>query len=326
VAVAAAGLAVTFAGVAPVGAAGLPPPARRAPSSMRSSLKVGGNPDRVVVGPTGVWVGDLGQLARVDPQTEAVTDVPGATTPIAVGTDAVFAGVYTRPDTIGSVDPSGARVGTTVIVGGFPAGLAVDQGSVWVLDASGTLARLDAATGAVTGERALGSFGFAIAAGGGAVWVSGRTTDPAAGPLGSLYAPHTQPVLWRVDPTTLALVATIATGANCDRLDTSSGTTWASCGGTARKVDAARNRLVNVRADASNGIAVGDGAAWALSAYGTVVQLDAVTGRTLATRSVPPGSEGIAVGDGALWIANPHLHDAQTYRGTGSLLRVNLSS
>ena len=293
---------------------------RELPPSMRS-LSVGGAVDRVAIGPGGVWVGDLSQLARVDPTTETIVDVPGATTPIGVGADAVFAGVYTRPDTIGSVDPTAARVGTTITVGGFPAGVAVAGGSVWVLDAGGTLTRLDATTGTVTGQRALGSFGFAIAVSGGAVWVSGRTADPAAGPLGSLRAPHTQAVVWRVDPVTVGVVATIPTRANCDALAASDGVVWAACG-TARRIDASADRVASTKAGALNGIAIGEGATWALSPDGTVTRLDSSTGRVLGTLVVPSGSEGIAAGDGALWIANPHLHDPPTKQGTGTLLRV----
>jgi streptogramin lyase len=289
------------------------------------SLSIGGNPDKVAIGPSGVWVGDAGALARVDPMTEAVASVPGATTPIAVGADVVFAGVYTRPGTIGGVDPSTLRVGTTYTLGGTTAGVVLDGGSVWVLDASGILERLDPATGAVTGTVGLGSFGFALAAGAGSVWVSGRTTDPNAGPLGSLHTMHTQAVIWRVDPASLTVAATIPTSGNCDALAAAGDAIWAACG-TARRVDPATNRLVTTKAVALNGVAVGAGSVWALSEEGVVTRLDATTGRALGTVAVPPGSEGIAVGDGALWISNPHLHDHQTKQGTGTLLRIDVTS
>jgi hypothetical protein len=298
---------------------------RPAPPASFRRLNVGGNPDRVVVGPTGVWVGDAGELARVNPVTEAVTSVPGATTPIAVSADAVFAGVYTRPGTIGGVDPTTLRVGPEYMLGGTTAGVVADGRSLWVLDASGVLTRLDPVTGAATGTVGLGSFGFAVAVGAGSVWVSGRTTDPDAGPLGSLHTMHTDAVIWRVDPASLAVVATIPTGGNCDALAAGGGAIWAACG-TARRVDPVANRLVGSNVVALNGIAVGNGAAWALSEVGVVTRLDATTGRTLATVAVPPGSEGIAAGDGALWISDPHLHDHQTKQGTGTLLRVEVAS
>ncbi|HEV2993552.1 MAG TPA: hypothetical protein VG012_03995 [Acidimicrobiia bacterium] len=312
------GAALVLAASTPAG--GGPRQRRETPPSMHS-LSVGGTADRVAVGPSGVWVGDLSRLARVDPTSEAIVEVPGATTPIGVGAAAVFAGVYTRPDTVGRVDPTGARVGTTITVGGSPAAVAVAGASLFVLDAGGTLTRLDATTGTVTGQRPLGSFGFALAVAGGAVWASGRTADPNAGPLGSLRAPHTQAVLWRVDPVTLGVVATIPTGANCDALAASDAVAWAGCG-TARRIDASADRLVSTKAGALNGIAVGEGAAWALSPDGTVTRLDASTGRVVGTIVVPSGSEGIAAGDGALWVANPHLHDPPTEQGTATLLRV----
>ena len=304
---------------APAAARTAPRPA--APVSMRT-LSIGGNPDKVMIGPSGVWVGDAAELERVDPMTEAVASVPGATTPIALGTDLVFAGVYTRPGTLGSVDPTTLRVGSTYMLGGTTAGAAVDASSLWVLDASGILTRLDPATGAVTGTVGLGSFGFALTVGAGSVWVSGRTTDPNAGPLGSLHTMHTDAVVWRVDPSTLAVVATIPTAANCDALAGNGDAIWAACG-TARRVDPAHNRIVGTKAVALNGIAVADGTAWALSETGVVTRLDAASGRTLSAIAVPPGSEGIAAGDGALWISNPHLHDHQTKLGTGTLLRID---
>ena len=305
-------------------AAARTPPRPATPTSMRS-LTIGGSPDKVVVGPSAVWVGDAGELARVDPLTEAVASVPGATTPIAVGTDTVFAGVYTRPGTIGGVDPTTLRVGATYSLGGTTAGVVVDGSSVWILDASGILSRLDPASGAVTGSLELGSFGFALAVGAGSVWVSGRTTDPNAGPLGSLHTMHTQAVVWRVDPASLTVLAAIPTAGNCDALAASGDAIWAACG-TAHRIDPAANRLVNTMAVALNGVAVGGGAAWALSETGVVTRLDVTSGRILGSVAVPPGSEGIAAGDGALWISNPHLHDHQTKQGAGTLLRIDVAT
>jgi hypothetical protein len=292
---------------------------------MVRTLSVGGNPDAVTLGPPGVWVGDRSELTRVDPRTGSLAIVPGVTTPIAVGANDLAAAVYTRPDTIGIVDPTSLRVGSTFTLGGSIAGLAYGAGWIWVLDASGVLTRVDAATGAVTGVRTLGSFGFAVVAGNGAIWVTGRTTDPDAGPLGSLHTMHTQPVVWRVDPLTLSVVATIQATGNCDALAASDDILWAACG-TARRIDPLTDRLLDAHVFARNGIAVGDGAAWALDADGVVVRLDARNGRELGRLAVPPGSEGLAAGDGVLWISDPHLHDHQTKRGAGTLLRIALSS
>lgn len=292
---------------------------------MAQTLSVGGSPDTVTLGPPGVWVGDRSELTRVDPRTGSLAIVPGITTPVAVGTNNVVAAVYTRPDTIGILDPASLRVGPTFTVGGSIAGLAYDSGSIWVLDASGVLTRLDPTTGAVTAARTLGSFGFAIVAGSGAIWATGRTTDPDAEPLGSLHTMHTQPVVWRVDPLTLSVLATIQAPDNCDALAAGDGVLWAACG-SARRLDPSTNRLLDAHVLARNGIAVGDGAAWALNADGVVVRLDAHSGRELGTLAVPPGSEGIAAGDGVVWVSNPHLHGHQTKEGAGTLLRISPSS
>ena len=298
------------------------PPARATPVAVHTVF-VGGAPDRVAVGPDGIWVGDLGHLARVDATTDRVVRVAGATTPIGVGSTMVWAGVVTRPDAVARIDPADARVVARIDLGGAPTAIAIGSGAVWVLDSGAVLTRIDPTTNAVTARVELGgvepavapgvqlgAIGFGLAAGDGAIWASGRSLDTTAA------------VVWRVDPTTAAVVATIPVDSNCAALAASADAVWASCG-TARRVDAAANRLVDRGADALNGVAVADGAAWALGRDGTVTRLDAQTGRVLGTFAAPSGAEGVAVGAGALWLADPHLHQPSAL-GTGTLLRLHV--
>jgi ABC-type transport system substrate-binding protein len=69
------------------------------------------------------------------------------------------------------VDPGTNRVSRAIPVGSSQAGVAVGAGSVWVADASGTVARIDPWTGKIQTIR-LGGEPAGIAYGGGAVWVA----------------------------------------------------------------------------------------------------------------------------------------------------------
>ena len=279
---------------------------------------VGGAPDRVAVGPTGVWVGDLGHLARVDPTTDRVVHVSGATTPIGVGPDQVWAGVIDEPDTVARIDPVTAQIVARLDLDGAPAAIAVGFGAVWVLDSGAVLHRIDPATNAVTAlalggtEPAvaagyqIGAVGFGVAAGDGAVWASGRSLD------------NQQATLWRVDPATDAVVTTTI-GTDCAALAGGPATAWGSCG-TAARLDPT-GALVDSGVDALDGIEVDGTLSWALGRNAVVTRLDAATGRVLATYAAPSGSESIAVGAGAVWLAAPHLHQPST-SGAGTLLRL----
>jgi hypothetical protein len=156
-------------------------------------------------------------FGRVDARTLqhrrplVVTDAAGRRQPVgplAVGTDAV----WTLPLEGGRLwrVPLGGGSARALGVAGFPHGLAVDGGAVWVLsgtgepgsglDRSGRLRRLDPRTGKVTATTPLpevdvGRVNVAVgqAHGDGAVWVAGRYTrglqgggivlrvDPASG-------------------------------------------------------------------------------------------------------------------------------------------------
>ncbi len=310
------GVAGLLVGTAPLGA--LP---HRVAAAI-TEVRIGGNPDRVAVGPSGVWVGDLGRLARLDPTTNQVTDVPGGTTPIGVGADSVWGGVYTRSDTVARIDPASARITATVDVADAPTSIAVGPTDAWVLASTGVLTRVDLATNSVTATLVLsgvrvgpagsrdGGFGFAVVATASAVWVSGRDADD-------------HPVLWRIDPASAQVVDTVPVGVDCTRLVSDGAVLWAGCG-TAQRFDPASRRLVDSHADAGNGIAIGSGGVYALSAGGTLAQLDVTSGQVVASLAVPPGAETVAMGNRVLWLADPRLHDAASLPGTGTLLRVVL--
>jgi hypothetical protein len=281
-----------------------------APSPLRT-LHVGGVPDRVVVGAGAVWVGDGGRVSRIDPTTDRIERVRGAATPIAVGAGALWARAHDRADAIVRIDPATYQVVATIDLGVYPGAIAVDGSDVWVADPAGTVVRIDATSNLVRAAIWVGSLTFGIAAGPDAVWVSGRSFD-------DLHA-----VLWRVDPATDAVVTTIATSVNCEALASEAGVTWAECI-TARRIDASRDALVSTRAGALEGLAVADGAAWALGQGRTLARISDLDS-TVRTVAAPAGSEGIAVGYGAVWVANPDVAGVVTRDGQGSLTRIPTS-
>ncbi|HEV2308937.1 MAG TPA: hypothetical protein VGU73_00325 [Acidimicrobiia bacterium] len=310
--------AVAITAAVSVAVPSLGSPARIAPVAVRAVL-VGGSPDRVAVGPTGVWVGDLGHLSRVDAATDRVVHVTGATTPIAVAADQVWSGVFDEPDAVARLDPTTTQVMARIQLGGAPAAIAIGFGAVWVLDSSAVLTRIDPTTDSVTtrvplggmepavapGEE-IGAVGFGVAAGPDAVWATGRSID------------NHQSLLWRVDPTTDAVLAA-PLPVDCAALAGGPAGVWGSCG-TAQRIETG-STLSDKGVDALDGVAVNGTSAWALGRSALVTRLDAGTGAVLATYSAPAGAEGIAVGANAIWLAAPHLHEPSE-SGIGTLLRL----
>jgi hypothetical protein len=277
------------------------------PDALRT-IHVGGVPDRVVVGAGAVWVGDGGRVSHIDPTTDRIEPIRGAATPIAVGAGALWARSHDHANTILRIDPATNQVVAAIDLGVEPGAIAINGPDVWVANPAGTVVRIDANTNTVRTEIWIGSLTFGIAAGPDAVWVSGRTYDDR------------QAVLWRIDPTTDTVVATIPTPVNCDALAGEAGVIWVECI-TAGRIDASRNALVSTRAGALWGLAVADGAAWALGQSRTVARISNLDD-TVRTTAVPAGSEGLAVGFGAVWVANPDVAGVVTRDGQGSLTRI----
>jgi virginiamycin B lyase len=281
-----------------------------APDALRT-ITVGGVPDRVVVGAGAVWVGDGGRVTHLDPTTSRRERVPGAATPIAVGAGAFWARAHLQANTILRIDPATNRTVASIDIGVDPGAIAVDGTDVWVADPAGTLVRVDARSNTVQNRIWIGSLTFGIVAEPDGVWVTGRTYDDR------------QAVLWRVDPATNTVVATTPTPVNCGALAADGATIWVECI-TANRIDPSTNALVSTRAGALQGLAVADGAAWALSLDRALTRIGPGD-QTLHTITVPAGSEGLAVGFGAVWIANPDVAGVVTRAGRGSLTRIPTS-
>ena len=96
---------------------------------------------------------------------------------VAVGAGAGW--VATGRGAVARIDLASNRVVAVIkLLPGSPAGIAVAGGSVWVAAGGDGVARIEAATNRLLGTIRLDIYAERVAAGGGAVWVGGPTTDP----------------------------------------------------------------------------------------------------------------------------------------------------
>lgn len=136
------------------------------------------DPAYLAVGEGAVWVsGAGGGVTRVDPRTNSSSELGTlpAGGPIAVGFGSVWV-ISTQGGLLWHVGSSGTSgvyfpVGM-IAVGGHPLDVAVGEGSVWVANGNGTVARIDPALGRVVERIRVGGSLGGIAVGEGAVWVA----------------------------------------------------------------------------------------------------------------------------------------------------------
>jgi DNA-binding beta-propeller fold protein YncE len=131
-----------------------------------------------------------------------------------------------------------------------------------------------------------------MATGDGAIWVVGDPNDQR---------------LWRIDPKTHRIVATIALGFPPAKVAAGAGGVWIT--------DQLRDRVVELDARTYRvvravpvsrgplGVAVGGGSVWVAGAIGrAVTRIDASSGRVLATISVAASPQALAVDGGSVWV------------------------
>jgi YVTN family beta-propeller protein len=153
-----------------------------------NSGDVGGAPGAsgIALGAAALWIGTDAGVIRVNPQSRVVSKTIGlgvvVPTALAVGEDAVW--VVARPgfrccpaETVGTgtltrIDPATNSVKATIPIGGYPAGVAVGEGSVWIADPrTRSVVRFDPKKNRVVRIK-VGARPRGIAVGDGFVWVS----------------------------------------------------------------------------------------------------------------------------------------------------------
>jgi YVTN family beta-propeller protein len=219
-------------------------------------------PTGIAVGAGSVWVahGAVGKLAQIDPQfgqVAATIDIAGealgtSNGAVTVGEGSVWA-VY-GDSTVARVDPDTVTVAGRTFAGAAPAGVVVQNGYVWVVNAdSATVQRYQPSTfeeGPLGSPTSVGQRPTAIAAGEGAVWVVNTGSDTVT----------------RIDPGTPPTTEAIRVGDGPAAIAVGAGAVWvANAGdGTVSRIDPQTFEVIETieTGNAPSGIAVGDGFVW----------------------------------------------------------------
>jgi streptogramin lyase len=320
-------LAIALAGLAVIAAAllavfltgGSSPPAAGVGRLLRidtgsnrvtASHVVGDGPVAVAAGSGRVWVASYrdGTLWQVEPASGETVKIPAIGRPF----DVTVHGGYAYVAALGPSDFSGNvsqfdAVGTqrTGGIGGFLAcSLTSGAYGIWVagcpnvqqLSVSGNHMRIDATVPIPYPQRlSAGNFREALAGmatGDGAIWVVGDANDRR---------------LWRIDPRTRRIVATIALGFPPAKVAAGAGGVWIT--------DQLRDRVVELDprtyravrsvpvARGPVGVTISGGSVWVAGAIGhAVTRIDARNGRVVATIPVAASPQSVAVDGESVWV------------------------
>jgi hypothetical protein len=275
--------------------------AAKVPVAARIALRDGAT--AVTAATDAVWAAQC-SLFRVDPGTgRVVAHVAGTgrsradcVLDVAVGAGAVWGAV----PGVGllRVDAATSRVVARVPVGPMWAPVAATAAGVWVVCcggergwADGMLVRVDPAANRVAARIRLG----------------GRPTGVAAGPSGIWVAGHGR--VWRIDPRTGRVVATIAVAdglAAGGRVVVGRDAVWIGdwAGQQVLRIDPRRRRVVARAAGVyALGVAVVGPDTWAMTSGGLVALGRDTAHRILVDGLAPSAVSDLAAGQNALWIA-----------------------
>jgi YVTN family beta-propeller protein len=275
-------------------------------NSVADSVAVGRNPTGVAVGGGRVWATTEGDSSvwRIDAKTLDTLRIPARGLPIGVsvsGDTAYVAntfggGLWGWP---GNVTRIATGSGATRDVVSTGAAFAVASGTegVWLARyrEAAQITDVSAVTGAV-GERVAipeASWEFpAIAVGVGAVWVLGNALDRR---------------LWRIDPATRRVVASIPLPFAPASMAADDGAVWvtAQLDDEVARIDPVINRIVATVEVGREplGVAVGEGAVWIANTIdGTVTRIDPATDRVVATIRLGSSPKAIAAAGGSVWV------------------------
>lgn len=273
-------------------------------------ISVGGAPWGVAVDGGTVWVSDTSRATLIafdaDTRTLQREVATGAPDPRDAGITAASGQLWVANlgGSVGVVDAaSGMTVGRFAVGPGEPAAVAVTGGSAWVPlhGPVGGLARIDVDLDGEAVPIALADSGFAVAAAGDAVWVSGLDRG--------LFAVDTQTgeVGLEVDlpgaPRGVAVAA---------------GDVWVTL----------RDRREVVRVDGETGQVLArigvQGQPWPIAADGTslwvaelegrLLRIDPETERVTGVADIPIQARAVAIGRGAVWVTSQ----------TGTISRIEI--
>lgn len=259
-----------------------------------------------------LWMMSGPRLARINADDNRVTDVTlkdygGPNRGVAIGEGAVWV-PDVGSDRIYAVDPiSNQQVKVIPAkMGSAEGSIAVGFGSLWVVTeekGDRTLVRFNAQTGDPASKIALPSSAIGVLIDYGSVWVTGDTKNQ----------------LYRIDPASNFIVATVPMSSQPRFLASGEGSIWVynQGDGNVQRVDPSTNKVVATidtgRPGGGGSIAVGGGYVWLSMLHGTpVVQIDAKTNRLIHNFRGYGADAGwgdaICFGDGSVWVSGSKLH------------------
>jgi len=289
------------------GADEAPPPAGSRPISEltpTATIHLGKTADWVAITADAVWVGGTGPNAvhRIDPVTnKRVATVELAGEPcagLAVGFGSVWIPLCGQPPTLAKVDLTRNAVTAVFPTGpaGPEGGIAAGGDSVWlIVDAQGSLARIDPDTGAVrqTIRVAAGSYNPLFSAG--RIWV----TRAAGAELTS------------IDAASGNVLGTTGTGPGPRFLTAGAGSVWTlnQGDGSMTRIDVRSRRALGTIPLSTPGhggdISFGGGMVWTSMPR---VPLSAVSAASfkLQCQWAGPGGDALGIGHDAIWLTDYH--------------------
>jgi len=268
-------------------------------NAVSTTAPVGMRPAALVEGYGSVWVANLEDrtIARLDPRTGRIE----RTIPVAVQVAGLASGgggiwYTTSSGRLYRIEPSYDTTAQVAALGRNDFRFARPQrpvavafGSVWVVDASGSVARVDPATGKVLARVPVGTDASAIVAGAGSVWVASPLDDTVS----------------QIDPTNA--VTTIRVGHGPSGVAVGAGAVWVTdrYDDTVQRIDPGTSSVVTTIHVGSSpqGIAAADGAVWVADSHdGTIARIDPA--KDAVSRRIPVGANPTAVApvDGEPWI------------------------
>jgi YVTN family beta-propeller protein len=281
-------------------------------------IKVGKDPVSVAIAEGSAWVANSGEdsVSRIDPVSGKVTatiKVGKGPFIVAAGEGAVWVAKH-RETTISRIDPATNQV-TEMDVGVAPQSMAVGEGAIWIASDSGfappqvVIQKFDARAGRHVGEVVLpgeyirhpvGTFHWAMAAGGGSLWAGGFS--------GSLY---------QIDPQALNIVGRSAlSGKAIGDIWVQGDSVWVAVygtPGTVFQVEAqSRETITAIPAGGAKlepgftqpmAVAADDRAVWVTDTLnGTVSRIVILSGEASAPVEVGKVPTDNAVGLGSVWV------------------------
>jgi YVTN family beta-propeller protein len=279
-----------------------------ATGKVTGSVAAGNDPEAIAAGPEGVWVANFtdGTVSKIDPGGSQAATIRVNGLPVSLAVHGGVVLVATAPPAnaltliraqAGSVYDliplHAAAAAATSLVEAGPAGIWVADKEQW------TVRRVDPAGG--TDFRVLAAERLplrdgeinGLAVDGNAVWVVGNYLDRR---------------LWRLDPRTARVVATIPLPVAPRRVAVGEGAVWVTgeIENVVLRVDPRENRVVAriPVGRGGSGIAAAGGSVWVANELdGTVSRIDPRTNRVVATIPVGGSPHDLVVSGGSVWLA-----------------------